>query len=238
MEQDLQALLQRPDVVLAVVLVIVTIIILVAVRSFGKGSKGSSVILAGPINSGKTTLFLQLRDGSPHQGTVSSMAENDAVCAVSSSSGTTSSMRVVDIPGHSSFRSKLDKALRDARGVVFVVDAAEYTSQKQETADILYEVLSNSSIYKGRVPVLVACNKSDLEDQAFSVNFIRKDLEKQLDLMRKTKAAALSDGSSTVVLGKKDKTFSFDDLKGKVTLAAVSALKNDLGYVADFITTL
>jgi signal recognition particle receptor subunit beta len=233
---DLEALL-REDVAIAIAVVVATILLVLIARSLTGGSKGSSLVLAGPVNSGKTTLFLQLRDGTHHQGTVSSMQENEASCKVTEK-GATRVIKVVDIPGHASFRSKLERALRDARGIVFVLDSVEFNSQKQETADILYDILGNSSIARGRVPVVVACNKADQEDQAFSVEFIKKNLEKQVDAMRKTKAAALSDGSATVSLGKKDKAFSFADLRTKIEFVQVSALQGDIGAVRTFVTTL
>ncbi|URD93973.1 signal recognition particle receptor [Musa troglodytarum] len=40
-------------------------------------SKSNTILLAGLSGSGKTVLFYQLRDGSPHLGTVTSMEPND-----------------------------------------------------------------------------------------------------------------------------------------------------------------
>jgi signal recognition particle receptor subunit beta len=42
------------------------------------GPRGDAVLLVGPCDAGKTTLFLQLRDRSVHGGTVASMSVNEA----------------------------------------------------------------------------------------------------------------------------------------------------------------
>ncbi len=49
-----------------------------------------------------------------------------------------------------------------------------------EAAEELFEVLTHPSIAKRRVPILLACNKMDLETQAHSIDFVRRTLEKQV----------------------------------------------------------
>ncbi len=44
------------------------------------GRKGDTVLFLGPAGAGKTTMYLQLRDGTLHNGTVASMAENVSRC--------------------------------------------------------------------------------------------------------------------------------------------------------------
>ena len=44
------------------------------------GRKGDIVLFLGPAGAGKTTMYLQLRDGTLHNGTVASMAENVSRC--------------------------------------------------------------------------------------------------------------------------------------------------------------
>ena len=39
--------------------------------------RGNTVLILGPPAAGKTTLYLQLRDGITHNGTVASMQENE-----------------------------------------------------------------------------------------------------------------------------------------------------------------
>ncbi|KAK3027655.1 hypothetical protein RJ639_040618 [Escallonia herrerae] len=89
----------------------------------------NTVVLTGLRGSGKTTLFYQLRDGSSHLGTVTSMEPNDSTFVLhfeTSKKGKIKPVHIVDVPGHSRLRSKLDEFLLQATGVVFVVDALEF----------------------------------------------------------------------------------------------------------------
>ena len=54
-----------------------------------------------------------------------------------------------------------------------MLDSVEITPHKAEAAEELFEVLTNASVAGRRVPVLIACNKMDLEAQAHSLDFIR-----------------------------------------------------------------
>lgn len=64
------------------------------------------MLLVGPCDSGKTTLFLQLRDGSTHFGTVASMRENvaEGVALAGEKGGHARPVALVDIPGHPRLR--------------------------------------------------------------------------------------------------------------------------------------
>lgn len=144
--------------------------------------------------------------------------------------------RLLDIPGHHSFRHKLESSVKDAAGIVFVIDAVEITPHKVEAAEMLYELLTNSSFAKSRTPLLLACNKADLEEEAHSTEFIRKTLERQLDAMRKTKTAGIGkEASAGVALGAADKPFSFAGLCSKVALVECSAKAGQLDDVRAFI---
>lgn len=125
---------QKTELIIALAVVLLTILIsaLLQILFAPRGRKsGSAVIIAGPCNSGKTTLFLQLRDGTAHNGTVASMQENIGVVAVKNDKGrTVGAVKVVDVPGHERLRHKLEKCLADASAVVFVIDAADITPHK------------------------------------------------------------------------------------------------------------
>eukprot|EP00951_Prasinocladus_malaysianus_P007038 scaffold50307_cov56-Prasinocladus_malaysianus.AAC.1 len=116
--------------------------------------KGNKVLIVGPSGSGKTTLF--------HQGMKSKP------------------VHVVDLPGHPRLRHKVDSSVNGARGVIFLVDSADFMPSVRDTAEYLYDVLSHPALSRGRVPVLVACNKSDLGAKAHTIEFIRKKLEKEV----------------------------------------------------------
>jgi signal recognition particle receptor subunit beta len=220
--------------------------------------QGPLVVLAGPSNGGKTAIFLRLRDGAasasstapppPLPATVASMAANSAPARVRAAPGRAAArtVTVLDVPGHASHRPRLEQALAEASGVVFVVDSADVSPHRTDAADCLYDVLAGAGFAKRRLPLLVACNKSDLELDAHSADFVRKTLERQLDAMRKTRtagigrtaAAAASDGGGGMLLlgVPADQPFSFAAMapRHRVTLAEVSALQGKLAEVEAF----
>lgn len=205
-------------------------------RSFA-GGRRNTLLLTGPCNAGKTTLFLRLRDGELRHGTVASMQENAAPVTVVLPSGRSVALTALDMPGHHSFRHRLEAQLNDAAAIVFVLDAVEVTPHKTEAAEALYDVLASPAVHKHRTPVFIACNKMDLEHDAHSAGFVTKTLEKQLDAMRKTKAAGIGGGRGAAAagLGRTDKPFSFAGLRSPVRVDGVSALSGDLHALKAFV---
>lgn len=165
------------------------------------------------------------------------MQENEGIVPVRSDKDKAiGSARVVDVPGHAKLRHKAEKHLQDAAAVVFVVDATDITPHKVEAAEELFEVLTHPSVVKRRVPILIACNKMDLEAQAHSIEFVRKTLEKQLESMRKTRTALSTDGPKVAsALGKSDKPLSLAALRMPVTVAGISAMQGSVQDVHAFM---
>ncbi|GAX76126.1 hypothetical protein CEUSTIGMA_g3569.t1 [Chlamydomonas eustigma] len=160
------------------------------------------------------------------------MQENEGVCQVLGAG----SVRMVDVPGHERSRSKLDKHLKDAKAIVFVLDAADITPHKAEAAEELFEILTHPTASRRKVPLLIACNKMDLDTQAHSLEFIRKTLEKQLDAMRKTRTTLSPEAKAkAAVLGKPEKPFKLSGLRNKITIAPMSALKGDISAIYSFL---
>lgn len=78
---DVSSMLEQPGMLAGLLVGIVTLLVLLVmliIRSAAGGRGGAPVVVAGPCNAGKTTLFFQLRDGSTHLGTVASMQENSS----------------------------------------------------------------------------------------------------------------------------------------------------------------
>jgi hypothetical protein len=74
---DLQRVAGTPEGLLALLLTAaVGLLVLLALAGSSKAKKGSSIVLAGPMNAGKSTLYYQLVDGSQHNGLVASMEQN------------------------------------------------------------------------------------------------------------------------------------------------------------------
>ncbi|GLC43626.1 hypothetical protein PLESTB_000401800 [Pleodorina starrii] len=232
--------LTQPEVQVALAVVAATILLLVILKLLAGKKRGSAVLLVGPCNGGKTTLFYQLKDGSTRLGTVASMQENEGLCQVRNEKDRVlGSVRVLDLPGHPRLRSKLEQYLKDASAVVLVIDSADITPNKTEAAEDLFEVLTHPVVARRRLPVLLACNKADLETQAHSVDFCRRTIEKQLDAMRKTRLALGGDaGRAIAALGKPDKPLSLGALRSPISAASISAEKGDVVEVMRFFSKL
>lgn len=239
---DLQRVAQSPEGLLAILLSLALgALLLLAAAGGRRGKRGSTIVIAGPLNAGKSTLFYQLKDGSTHNGLVASMQENAAAVPVAGpKGGPAKTVRLLDMPGHHSFRHRLEAALREAAGVVFLVDAVDITPHRVEAAEALYEVLASPSFSKRRLPLLVAANKADLEEDAHSIEFVQKTLDKQLGAMRKTKAAGIgkdaAGGGGVAALGDPDKPFALaSSLRSRVVFAECSAKAGSLDDVRAFI---
>ncbi|KAI3856943.1 hypothetical protein MKW98_029533, partial [Papaver atlanticum] len=103
-----------------------------------KCSKSDTIVPTGISGSGKTDLFYQLRDGSAHQGTVTSLDPNEGNFVLHSEfseKGKIKPVLVVNVPGHSRLQPKLDDYL----------DALDFFP----------------TCLKMNVPVLIMCNKTD-----------------------------------------------------------------------------
>lgn len=113
------------------------------------------------------------------------------------------------------------------RAILFVVDSSSVQKDIKDIAEYLYTVLSDSKVSGISPPVLIVCNKQDL---TFSkgAKVIQGQLEKEMNTLRVTKSAALQDisaGNNNTFLGKRDRDFTFSDLKPlRVDFAECSAL--------------
>mmetsp|Transcript_20990 Transcript_20990/g.45978 ORF Transcript_20990/g.45978 Transcript_20990/m.45978 type:complete len:258 (-) Transcript_20990:675-1448(-) len=231
-------ILETREAFLAIAVVAVTILLLTLSRLL-RGSKSTArkISLVGACGSGKTVLFYNLVGAQVPEGTVSSMVENQGTITILNDKGQTAgSATAVDIPGHERLRVKRDQHLQETKAIVFLIDSVEITPHKVEAAEELFEVLTHPSVAKRRVPILLACNKMDLETQAHSVDFIKRTLEKQLDAMRKTRTSLSSEAAAkAAVLGKAEKPLVLSQLRNPISVASISALKGDVSEVHAFL---
>ncbi|PKA61706.1 hypothetical protein AXF42_Ash008536 [Apostasia shenzhenica] len=222
---------------IAIAAVVIASALLILFRTFNR-SKANSIILAGLSGSGKTILFYQLRDGSAHHGTVTSMEPNDDTFLLHSEvekKGKIKPVRVVDVPGHSRLRSKLDEFLPHAAGLIFVVDALDFLPNCRAVAEYLYDILTKAIIVKKKIPVLILCNKTD-KVTAHSKEFIRKQLEKEIDKLRTSRTAISSaDVSSEYTLGVSGEAFSFSQCHNKLSIAEASGITGEISQAEQFI---
>lgn len=228
-----------PNMVLVAAAVAAVLVLILVLRLALGGPAGNVVLILGPCDAGKTTLFHQLRDRRTLP-TVASMEPNEAdVTLKSDKAGGARPVRLVDVPGHPRVRGRFEEYVGRARGVVFLVDSVDFLPRKTEVAEQLYEVLAHAAVQRRRTPVLLACNKADLGTRAHTVDFLRKRLEKEIEALRGTRGA-LEDqsgggGGASNAMGPPGEPFSFEGLaKARgVRVTAVSASAVDAGGAAE-----
>ncbi|XXG39267.1 hypothetical protein AAC387_Pa01g0272 [Persea americana] len=233
-----QRIRQQPAEQLYVALAVLFLTSLFLLFRVFKRTKSSTIVLAGLSGSGKTILFYQLRDGTTHQGTVTSMEPNEGSFVLHSESekpGKIKPVHIIDVPGHSRLRPKLDEFLPQACGIIFVVDALDFLPNCRAAAEYLYDILTKATVVKRKIPVLIVCNKTD-KVSAHSKDFIRKQLEKEVDKLRATRTgASAADIADEFTLGVSGEAFVFSQCHNKVTIAEASGLTGETSQVEQFI---
>lgn len=121
---------------------------------------------------------------------------------------------LIDLPGHERVRSRfVEQYKSQTRGILFVVDSVNFPREARDVAEIMYDILGDKYLSKSTSSILVVCNKQDLT-MAKSQSVIKSQLEKEINTLRVTRAAALQgqDGGPTndaAYVGKKGKDFEF-----------------------------
>ncbi|XP_022756720.1 signal recognition particle receptor subunit beta-like isoform X2 [Durio zibethinus] len=239
LHQPIEYLNQIPPIQLyaAIAVLLISTLLLLSFRLF-KRTKSNTILITGLSGSGKTVLFYQLRDGSSHQGTVTSMEPNEGTFMLNSESnkkGKIKLVHLVDVPGHSRLQPKLDEFLPQAAGIVFVVDSLEFLPNSRLVVEYLYDILTKASVVKKKIPLLICCNKSD-KVTAHTKEFIRKQIEKEIDKLRASRSAiSAADISNDFTLGVPGEAFAFSQCRNKVTIAEASGLTGEVERVGQFI---
>ncbi|KAH9313578.1 hypothetical protein KI387_022205, partial [Taxus chinensis] len=219
------------------ILIFTSLLVFIVIRTLRR-KKANTILLVGLSGGGKTVLFYQLRDGSPPQGTVTSMEPNEdcfVLHSESSKKGKIKPVHIVDLPGHSRLKPKLDEFLPQAVGIVFLVDALDFLPNSRVTAEYLYDVLTKALVVKNKVPVLIVCNKVD-KVTAHSMDFIRKQLEKEIDKLRASRSAISdADIANDVTLGVTGQPFTFSQCINKVTVTEASVISGKISDIEHFI---
>ncbi|TYI91512.1 hypothetical protein E1A91_D03G197500v1 [Gossypium mustelinum] len=226
LHEAIEYLNQVPPVQLyaAIAVLLISTLLLLSIRLF-KHAKSNTVILTGLSGSGKTVLFYQLRDGSVHQGTITSMEPNESTIVLNSDSNKKRKSKPVHIVDF----------LPRAAGIVFVVDSLEFLPNCHLTSEYLYDILTKASVVKKKIPVLICCNKND-KVTAHTKEFIRKQMEKEIDKLRASRSAiSAADISNDFTLGVPEESFTFSQCRNKVTVAESSGLTGEVGQVEQFI---
>ncbi|XP_022737983.1 signal recognition particle receptor subunit beta-like isoform X2 [Durio zibethinus] len=238
LHQAIEYLNQIPPIQLyaAIAVLLISTLLLLFTRLF-KRTKPNTIVLTGLSGSGKTVLFYQLRDGSSHQGTVTSMEPNEGTFVLNSESnkGKIKPVHLVDVPGHSRLWPKLDEFLPQAAGIVFLVDSLEFLPNLRSASEYLYDILTKADVVKKKIPVLICCNKCE-KVTSHSKDFIKKQMEKEIDKLRASRSAiSAADISNDFTLGVPGEAFAFSQCRNKVTTAESSGLIGEVAPVEQFI---
>ncbi|KAI8879968.1 P-loop containing nucleoside triphosphate hydrolase protein [Backusella circina FSU 941] len=200
---------------------------------YTKKQSKTTVLLLGITDAGKTAMYTLLRFGAKRP-TVTSMKENEGQITLANKT-----FELVDMPGHERVRYRYAELLPVTRSIVFVLDSTTLNRQVRPVAEYLYDVLAQSVVQKGRIPVLIACNKCDMIT-ALPTEKIKLLLESEINRLRGTRTAAVEQQESEgdegqVYLGYEGDDFKFEHLDNEVDFERCSVEKEDLDNVTHWI---
>ncbi|KAI7864797.1 signal recognition particle receptor beta subunit-domain-containing protein [Spinellus fusiger] len=203
-----------------------------------KQQTANTFLLLGVSHSGKTALFTLLVHGSV-VNTITSMKENEGTMQVLGSR----TCELVDVPGHERMWHRYDDYLPITRGIVMVVDSTTVIRTLRPVAEYIYIVLAALQTQKYKIPVLIACNKSDMMT-ALPKEKIKLLLEGEINRLRDTRTAALerqaSEGNDQEeeFLGFEDVPFEFEHVDSRVKFESCSVKKMEIDMLSCWISSV
>ncbi|CAF3603448.1 unnamed protein product [Adineta steineri] len=200
----------RRIILLSILIVFSTIIIQwwIKRRQHRLRHSGKCLLLCGIKNSGKTLLFNRLTTGIEKRPFYS-MSTNHGVMTLDdfSSDRLIERVHVIEIPHHiRRHQHDLYAYKTSAKAIIFVIDSTSVEKDIKYVSDYLYNILHEEYFREQRLPLLVFCNKQDLNTNDYDQESIRCLLEEEL-----TKKRKISNNNDIGRLGKE--TFEFDDVK-------------------------
>jgi signal recognition particle receptor subunit beta len=201
--------------------VFATIIILWWARNRTKSARrGECLLLCGTSNSGKTLLFSRLTMGLAKR-TLTSMAVNRGSMIIEnpSSDRPTKKIHTIDIPGNLRIRQRdFNTNKSSAKAIIFVIDSTTINEESKDVSDYLYDILREKTFRQQRLPLLIFCNKQDINNDNETIQSIKSLLENELTMKRKTRASSVAvhqgKGETNDDIGRAGKeTFEFNDIK-------------------------
>jgi small GTP-binding protein len=167
---------------------------------------GTSLLLCGISNSGKTLLFNRLISNAYKQTTDSSTINHGImILDYLSTDRPIKRVHVIDIPGDLRHHQHDFHAYKTSvKGIIFVIDSTTIEKDIKHVSDYLYDILHEKYFQNQRLPLLIFCNKQDLNKKHYNLQLIRQLLEDELTIKRKTK-------NDIGRLGKE--IFEFNDIK-------------------------
>ncbi|KAJ9456663.1 Signal recognition particle receptor subunit beta [Diplonema papillatum] len=199
------------EYVVAIVIGIVTLLVIILARGFSGSRKKDTLLMIGLPTTGSTALYYKCFFDEEVE-THTSMQENVTIASIGSKRV---ERKVVDYPGHHRLRPGLSQYLYDAFAIVLVIDSVNWEQHLSANAELIYTILTDPKIVltKPQPKLAIACTKRDI-DHSYKSNSIKKQLEQEIEKLRKTKTNVISqlgkDGSDAELrLGVSNQPFSF-----------------------------
>ncbi|OBZ85236.1 Signal recognition particle receptor subunit beta [Choanephora cucurbitarum] len=214
-------------------LVVLTALTLIALTVYTKKQNKNTILLLGISDAGKTSMYILLKSGKNHP-TVSSMKENEGQLTLNNKI-----FDLVDIPGHDRVRFRYVEFLPVTRSIVFVVDSTTITRKIRPAAEYLYDILAQPQVQKQKIPVLIACNKSDMIT-ALPTDKIKLLFETELNRLRGTRTARVEQQESDeqeAFLGYEGEAFKFEHIDNTVEFKSCSVQDQKVDLVKDWIVS-
>uniref|UniRef100_A0A7R9UXA3 Signal recognition particle receptor subunit beta n=2 Tax=Diacronema lutheri TaxID=2081491 RepID=A0A7R9UXA3_DIALT len=173
------------------------IVLLMGLVAFPAHKKGRSVLLIGPEDSGKTTLFMRLKDGlAANVGAVvptvffKDETFDIELPRVGGAKPPQELVNVIDTPSDSDAIENVMSKITRLAAIVCMVDLSEQGSCAA-AAELLYRLFTAKAMRDMRVPTLIACNKSDVARMTMAE--MRQQLEAEIDRVQKECTAKAKD---------------------------------------------
>jgi small GTP-binding protein len=207
-------------------------------RRLGK----STVLICGPVDSGKTALFHTLSCGEI-QPTETSMQEKtdtfkihpkilgtrkDKLCDIN--------FEFIDYPGHPSKELHLGRFFNQVQGLILVVDASSNDSIMQ-ASKTFYSLLEKKGFLHKKIPVMICANKIDMID-SLSLNAIRGKMLDEINKMRDSRSTTETTSEKVEDItsaGKSGEKFTWENLGMTVSFGQISAKQANVTDVLDFL---
>ncbi|CAB4385099.1 unnamed protein product [Rhizophagus irregularis] len=226
-------------ITLAILIVIIAIVFKLKNRS-----KKDTFLILGLVDSGKTSLFIKLRDRKQVQ-THTSMKENEGYINLEDNGEPLTKVPIhfVDVPGHEKLRFKFSDFTPITCGIIFLVDSSTCAKNVRSIAEYLYDIFSNKDVIKHNIPTLIACNKNDMIT-ALPPERIQTMLENEINQLRNTRTSALdhqdsSSGTDYVeFLGYENERFKFEHLENEVNFEKCSVDKNEITEIKSWVAEI
>lgn len=201
----------RRTVLLSILVLVLTALVLYWVnrRRHALRHGGKCLLLCGIPQSGKTLLFNRLTSDADRR-TTSRASVNHGTMTLDylASNRPVEKVRVIEVPCVSRQRHYSFQAYRTStKAMIFVIDSSTIEKDVRQVGDYLFHILRDKHFREQRLPLLIFCNKQDLDQADHNLPTIRQLLERELTYRRR-------DHNVEDAIGRPGKeTFEFSDVK-------------------------